>query len=81
MFKRIVRLLVLALVISGATACKEKQTQAQQTAADEKIWREQQTAKARKAYQDLIKNYPDSPFTAEAQQKLQALGPAATAKK
>jgi hypothetical protein len=73
--------LILALAcasfaVLGLTACK-KSTQAQK-AAEEAKWRADQKQKAIKNYQELVKKYPESPFAAEAQKRLSALGPAAT---
>lgn len=72
--------LLLALVLSlGLPACGEKkQSEAEIKAAKEKAWRERQRQQAIKYYGELIKNHPDSPHVAEAKQRLEALGPAAT---
>lgn len=84
MFKKTLLLLLAAALCFGATACKDKPTEAQMNAELEKKWRAQQHQKAVKYYTELTEKFPDSPRAAEAKERLQALGapePGKTAKK
>ena len=74
MLKYPLYLLLAVALCFGAVACKSKQTQAQLNAEKEKGWREQQRQRAVKYYSELAEKYPDSPFAAQAKQKLQQLG-------
>lgn len=79
--------LLAAVVAFGSAACSKQKTQAQLNAEREKVWREQQRQKAVRYYTELVEKYPDSPFTEQAKERLEQLGPvagkggAATAKK
>jgi hypothetical protein len=77
MLKHSLHLLLAAAVCFGAGACKNKQTDAQKRAAEDQKWREQQRQKAIAYYSELVEKFPDSPYTAEAKEKLQQLGPPA----
>ena len=77
MLKNSLHLLLAVLLCFGAAACKKKQTQAQAHAEKEKVWREQQRQKAIKYYSELAEKFPESPFAAQAKEKLQQLGPPA----
>ncbi len=91
MLKKSLHLWLAALLCFGAAACEKKKTKAQLTAEDEKKWQVQQRQRAAKYYKELVEKFPDSPFAAQAKEKLQQLGPvtpggkaggsAATAKK
>jgi outer membrane protein assembly factor BamD (BamD/ComL family) len=74
MFKKISLLLLAAALCFGATACKQKQTEAQMNAELEKKWRTQQQQRAIKYYTELAEKFPDSPQAAQAKERLQALG-------
>jgi TolA-binding protein len=76
MAMRFILALVCASFALGLTACKKSSNELK--AAEEAKWRADQKQKAIKNYQDLIKKYPESPFAAQAKQRLSALGPAAT---
>lgn len=78
MLKRSVVLLLCGLLCLAGTACKGKKTQAELQAEKVKEFRVRQKQMAAKAYKDLAEKYPDSEFAAEAQQRLQGLGPIAT---
>ena len=69
--------MALALILSGA-ACEKKETAADKKKKDDDLWRARQKQQAAKYYNELIKNFPESPFAAQAQEKLNALGPMAT---
>ena len=71
-------LLASAICLCGA-ACKKEQTQAEKKAEVVAAFKAKQKAAAVKNYQDLIANYPASPFAAQAKAKLQALGAPAAA--
>ena len=60
----------------GLGACKKNPAEAK--AAAEAQWRAEQKQKAIKNYQEIVKKYPESPHAAEAQKRINALGPAAT---
>lgn len=72
--------LLLALVCTSMAlalgACKKNP--ADQKAAAEAKWRADQKQKARDNYQKIVTKYPETSFAAEAQKRLNALGPAAT---
>ncbi|MEA3213783.1 MAG: hypothetical protein QOE70_6840 [Chthoniobacter sp.] len=70
-------LVALALIFSGA-GCEKQETAADKKKKDDDLWRARQKQQAAKYYNDLIKNYPDSPFAKQAEEKLSALGPVAT---
>lgn len=77
MLRPFLHLLLAAALCFGASACKKKQTDAQKRAADDQKWREQQRQKAITYYSELVEKFPDSPFAAQAREKLQQLGPPA----
>jgi outer membrane protein assembly factor BamD (BamD/ComL family) len=81
MVKRILWLVVAAAVCTGSVACKKKPNLAEQRAAADAKWRQEQKNKAIKYYSDLVKEYPDSPYAKQAEERLRALGPASPAPK
>lgn len=78
MSKNLVWIVLAAFICCAGTACKKKPDQAAQKAQAEAKWREEQRQKAAKYYGDLVKNYPDSEYAKQAQERLSALGPVAT---
>jgi hypothetical protein len=66
--------LVVALGL-GTPACKRELSQAEKQAEAAKNFRIRQKQMAAKAYNDLLKNYPDSEYAEQAKQRLAALGP------
>jgi TolA-binding protein len=79
MVKHIAGLLLVFILSLGQCGCGEKtKSPAELKAEKEKLWRERQRVQAIKYYNELIKNYPDSPHIDEAKKKLDALGPAPT---
>lgn len=79
MLKHIAGFLLLFALSLGQVGCGEKKkSDAELKEEKVKQWRERQRQQAIKYYNELIKNYPDSPHAAEAKQRLDALGPAAT---
>lgn len=79
MVKHIAGLLLVLVLSLGQCGCAEKKkSDAELKAEKEKQWRERQRLQAIKYYNELIKNYPDSPHIEEAKKKLDALGPAST---
>jgi outer membrane protein assembly factor BamD (BamD/ComL family) len=72
-------LLALALLLAPP-ACSQKKTAAEENAAKVKAFQEAQKAKAAQKYQRLIDVYGDSPYAAQAKERLQKLGPIATPK-
>jgi outer membrane protein assembly factor BamD (BamD/ComL family) len=78
---RLIQLTLLALCfLFAAPACTKKKTAAEETAARNEAFKEGQKLKAAKAYQELVENYPDSPFAAQAKERLDQMGPIATPK-
>ncbi len=75
MSKNIFLFLLAAVFLLSAAGCEKKQTAAELNAEKEKKWRAQQSQKAVKYYEELVKEYPDSPQAEQARQKLQQLGP------
>ena len=69
--------LSIGLLLLGTAGCESKKTAAEVKAEQEKAWRAKARVEAAKYYQQLIQQYPDSPYTDEARQRLQALGPIA----
>jgi hypothetical protein len=78
MVKSILWLVAAAAICTGSTACKKKPNLAEQRAAADAKWRQEQKQKAAKYYSDLVKEYPDSPFAKQAEERLRAIGPIAT---
>jgi len=78
MVKHIAGLLLIVIFSLGQCACEEKKSDTQVKEEKVKAWRERQRVQAIKYYNELIKNYPDSPHIDEAKRKLDALGPAPT---
>jgi outer membrane protein assembly factor BamD (BamD/ComL family) len=76
MATRLLVALVCSFMALTLGACKKNL--ADQKAAAEAKWRSEQRQKAKDNYQKIVTKYPDSPFAAEAQKRLNALGPAAT---
>jgi TolA-binding protein len=76
MATRFLLALVCASFALGLSACKKNPKDLK--AAEEAKWRADQKNKAIKNYQEIVKKYPESPFAAKAQERLRALGPAAT---
>ena len=68
--------IVVAALAMGLASCKKKPSDLK--AAAEAKWRAEQKQKAIKNYQEIVKKYPDSEFAAKAQERLKAIGPAAT---
>ncbi len=71
-------MVVAAAICIGSSACKKKPNLAEQRAAADAKWREEQKGKAAKYYGDLVKQYPDSPYAKQAEERLRVLGPAST---
>ena len=78
MVKRILWLVAAVALCFGSGACKKKPNLAEQKAVADAKWRQEQKNKAIKYYGDLVKEYPDSPFAKQAEERLRALGPAST---
>jgi hypothetical protein len=76
MVNRISSLLFAAAIAAGAVSCKKSSGP---SAADrEAKFRAEQKAKALKAYQDLVKKYPDSEYADKAKERIRALAPPTT---
>lgn len=78
MVKRILWIVLAAALAAGAVACKKKPNLAQQRAAADAKWQQEQKQKAIKYYNDLVTKFPDSPYAKQAEERLRTLGPAAT---
>lgn len=78
MVMRILWLMLAVALCAGGAACKQKPNLAAQRAAEDAKWRQAQKQKAAKYYNDLVTNFPDSPFAKQAEERLRILGPAAT---
>ncbi len=78
MVKHIAGLLLVFILSLSQTACEQKKSDAELKEEKVKTWRERQRQQAIKYYNELVKNYPDSPHVEDAKKKLDALGPAAT---
>ena len=76
MVTRLFLALVCTSVTLGLVACKKNP--ADLKAAAEAKWRTEQKQKAKDNYQKIVTKYPESPYAAEAQKRLNALGPSAT---
>jgi TolA-binding protein len=74
MLKRTASLLVIAILCVTVPGCKKKEKD--NLAERQAAFKEQQRRKAITSYQELVKKYPDSPYAAQAQERLQKLGPA-----
>ena len=70
--------LLAAAVMMAAAACKKDKTAAQANAEKIEAWKAQQKVRAVRSYQEILDNYPDSPFAAQARERIQAIGPVAT---
>ena len=81
MFQKTAWLTLAAAVCIAGGACQKKVDPAAVKQEREAKWRERQRTQAVKYYGDLVKNYPDSPFAAQAQEKLTSLQAAAPSKK
>jgi outer membrane protein assembly factor BamD (BamD/ComL family) len=75
MFQKIVLLLLAAVLLTGFTACKKKETAAEKQARTVKEFQQKQKIKAIERYTDLVTKYPDSEFAPQAQARLKELGP------
>lgn len=74
-----IRLLSLVLIAAfGILGVSCKKSKPDTALAQQEKFQAQQKALAIKAYQDLVKKYPDSEYAEKAQERLRALGPAAT---
>ncbi len=80
MSKTLPFLLLAALMATGPIGCEQKKTAAQLHAEKEAVWRTDKHQKAIKYYQDLAQKYPDSPYAAQAKERLAAMGASAQAK-
>jgi hypothetical protein len=78
MVKRILWLVVAGALCLGSGACKKKPNLAEQRAVADAKWRQEQKNKAIKYYSDLVKEFPDSPYAKQAEERLRALGPVST---
>lgn len=78
MVKRILWFVLAGALCFGSAACKKKTNLAEQRAAADAKWRQEQKNKAIKYYSDLQKNFPDSPYAKQAEERLRTLGPAST---
>lgn len=76
MATRFLLALVCISTALGFGACKKNPQD--QKAAVEAQWRADQKQKAIKNYREIVQKYPESPFAVKAQERLSALGPAAT---
>ncbi|HEY2342848.1 MAG TPA: hypothetical protein VGH90_07460 [Chthoniobacteraceae bacterium] len=68
--------LVLAIVLAsgGMVSCSKEKTAAQIHMEQEAAWRADKRERAIKFYRDLATKYPDSPYAAQAKERLAALG-------
>lgn len=78
---RLLVLLLAAALCLCSQSCKGKTTVAEKKAEEIRKFRERQKNLARKCYKDITTKYPDSEFAAQAEQRLQQLGPPTTPKK
>ncbi len=78
--KRTFLLLAVAAAGSSLGACSGKKTTAEQNAEKVKAFQQTQLAKSAKYYQEIVDTFPDSPFAAQAKEKLKSIGPVATPK-
>lgn len=79
MVQRIASLTLAGLVAFGAASCKKSQ---KDIAAEKQAkFRAEQKARAVKAYQELVKKYPDSEYAEKAKERIRSLTPPATPKK
>ena len=74
-------LVLLTLGVAFANFACEKKPATENLAERAKVFRERQRKEAVKAYTALVEKYPDSPYTDQAKERLQKLGPATTPKK
>jgi len=79
MFQRIASLALIGFIAFGAVSCKKKNTN--NAAAAQAKFQTEQRKKALKAYQDLVKKYPDSEYAEKAKERIRALATPAPAKK
>ena len=79
MVQRIVSITLAASFALGAVSCKKSQRDL--AAQKQEAFKREQKAKALKAYQDLVKKYPDSEYAAKAKERIRTLTPPATPKK
>ena len=68
--------LLLAALLS--VGCEKEKTPSDNKAEKEQQWRVRQKQQAAKYYSELVKKYPDSPYAAQAKEKLKVLQPPAT---
>lgn len=76
MVARTLQIALVAALAVGTLSCKKQPVD--DTAAREAKFRSDQKARALKAYHELVKKYPDSDYAPKAQERIRALGPAAT---
>ena len=74
-------MVIFSAVCLSGFGCKGKATSAEIKAEKTKIFRARQKNLAIKCYQDLKTKYPESEFAAQAEQRLQELGPPVVLKK
>ena len=79
MFQRIASLALIGLIAFGAVSCKKKSGSG--AAAAQAKFQAEQKVRALKAYQDLVKKYPDSEYAEKAKERIRALATPAPAKK
>jgi TolA-binding protein len=79
MVKRLAFLFLAAAVALSSTSCKKapKDLAAERQAK----FKADQKARALKAYQDLVKKYPDSPYAEKAKERIRVLATPAPPKK
>jgi TolA-binding protein len=73
--------MAVALVFAVSAGCKQKKPMAPKAGELTEVQKAELINKARANYKTLVDRYPDSPFAAQAQERLKALGPAPGAKK
>ena len=76
MLQRTAILILAAIAACGLGACK-KSAKEQAAAAKARVLAEKKV-RAIKAYDELVKKYPESPFAEKAKEHLRTLGPAVT---
>jgi hypothetical protein len=74
MLKLLSLCMAAVLLAGGATSCDKGKTAAQIHLEQETAWQADKRQRAIKYYRDLALKYPDSPYAAQAKERLAALG-------
>lgn len=75
MFKTPLCLTLAAALLVGTVGCKEKKKPALKPGELSQVQKDELRKKALDNYKKLVERYPKSPYTAQAEERIQALTP------